>query len=228
MRVSGPAGVVRLLQLGIAGAWIAACSPAHMAETSDPPKFALTSTSNICKDSVDRYVAAYSRIRATVVTKDCKRTLLLDIRGRVTKVMAQEVKGFDGLLRKPGDKIVYSLNSPGGHVLAGADISDTIRNSKADTRVAGGASCASICALMFAAGKNREISKRSRIGFHSSYYGNFKPDREVNRRIAYLMGTQGASAPALRKLIDQTKPRDMTWIDAQDALRLGLATRIMR
>ncbi len=60
------------------------------------------------------------------------------------------------------------LDSPGGNLLEGAKIADSIRFGKMATNVGRTAVCASACFLMFAAGSAKNVSYGARIGVHGA------------------------------------------------------------
>jgi hypothetical protein len=67
---------------------------------------------------------------------------------------------------------VVVLESEGGSLLPALEIGKIIRVAGYDTRVLHESVCASSCALIWLAGKNREVMDLGRVGFHSAYRNN--------------------------------------------------------
>src|SRR5690606_23120827 len=61
---------------------------------------------------------------------------------------------------------VIHLNSKGGRVSEAVQLYEFIRQQQLDTYVA--SECSSACTLAFMGGKNRYLSKRGILGFHSA------------------------------------------------------------
>ena len=66
------------------------------------------------------------------------------------------------------DKVLVSLDSPGGAVAAGLTIGYRIHNNDWETMVMGDNICASACADIWLAGSTRYFTDKAKIGVHSS------------------------------------------------------------
>jgi hypothetical protein len=69
----------------------------------------------------------------------------------------------------PNKQVIVTLISHGGHAKAGLLISDWIRKRGMSTFVPGDRTCASACALIWLAGRPRNVGNNSLIGFHAAF-----------------------------------------------------------
>src|SRR6185437_11131973 len=60
------------------------------------------------------------------------------------------------------------LSSPGGNILEAVKIADVVRKAKMATAVLGGATCASACFIIFAAGNEKYAHYSAAIGVHGA------------------------------------------------------------
>jgi hypothetical protein len=60
------------------------------------------------------------------------------------------------------------LNSPGGNLLVGLKLADAVRFVKVATNVAGSATCASACFLVYASGATKLASYTAQVGIHGA------------------------------------------------------------
>ena len=117
-----------------------------------------------------------------------------------------------------------SLNSPGGSVIAGADLAITIRKSGIRTSVDDANVCASACFMVFAAGVDRVASSRARIGVHSAtstVTGETRLAKSVTIDMARLLAEFGVPPSVLGRMVTAT-PNDIAWLTADE---LGAMTR---
>ena len=111
-------------------------------------------------------------------TGDCR----VEINGEITRGDAARLRALsDHLLVHDGEstsRSVLCLDSPGGSVIEGLEMARFIMENGVSTYIEDGASCASICAIMFMMGnyKGTEVSGLSRtihyrgdLGFHRPY-----------------------------------------------------------
>ncbi|MFT3924216.1 MAG: GYF domain-containing protein [Myxococcales bacterium] len=94
---------------------------------------------------------------------------------------------------------VLHLNSPGGWVAEGVQLSEAIRTRGLDTYSATG--CYSACVLAFGAGKHRSIQREARLGLHSAWATHADPvySLNANENMKRELLKLGASI----KLVDQ-------------------------
>lgn len=91
---------------------------------------------------------------------------------------------FEEVKDKTG-RIVIDLNSPGGALAEGRSVIEEIERMKAthrvDTRVAPGATCASMCVPIFLAGQDRIASASSAFMFHEPTSVDFVTEEKVKK-----------------------------------------------
>ena len=132
--------------------------------------------------------------------------------------------------------ITLQINTPGGDVIAGLGLYDTLRTIAGQghhiTTVVRGYA-ASMGAVLFQAGDLRLIGAESEIMLHELSAGSYgkassiKDDSEFYDRLnSKLFDILARKAKVKKKvLVDRTERRD-AWLDAKTAVELGLADRI--
>jgi len=117
-----------------------------------------------------------------------------------------------------------SLSSPGGKLIEGLKMGEIIHGGNFDTVVPRTAMCASACALMWAAGKNKYIDKEAKIGFHSASVrtqSGPQVSQEGNKFItSYLLSVGLPIYTAI--YATRAAPNDMQWLQPSDGKRIGL------
>lgn len=82
-------------------------------------------------------------------------------------------------------RIIIELDSPGGALVEGRSVIEAIDRMKAthrvDTRVAGGALCASMCVPIFLAGHERSAGAGARFMFHEPSSVDYFTDEETRK-----------------------------------------------
>jgi len=100
-------------------------------------------------------------------TKDGR--IVVSLSGEITE---GDTEAFKAALKAPNDagKLVTSLrlNSVGGNLLEGVKLSETVRFAKVATNVGQGATCASACFLVFAAGETKFANYTAQVGVHGA------------------------------------------------------------
>ncbi len=181
-----------------------------------------------CAVGESRHSGSKSRLRATIRTNaDCSRDVIVFIGGEITDAMADDVVAFDGDWIRPGDNVLYGLNSPGGSVRAGARIAATIGGRGASTAVLGNHRCNSICPVIYSAGVQRFASRNVLFGFHTAHTADGTPQYRVNLLLAGAMATHGVRFDVLRAMMDNTPADDIFWLPVEDAVRIGLITAVI-
>lgn len=102
----------------------------------------------------------------------------LRIDGEITIRTAIE---FDRALSNVSDPVWVQLNSPGGSVYSSLIIARRIHAAKLSTQIITDESCASACALIFAAGNERVAT--GQLGVHQ-----MSMDKDSNEAIQFAMG----------------------------------------
>jgi hypothetical protein len=115
------------------------------------------------------------------------------------------------------------LNSPGGELLEGVKLADAVRFGKISTNVADGATCASACFLIFAAGERKFANYTAQIGVHGA---SDQSGEETVRsgaatvsmaRVAKELGVP----PAIIGRMVVTPPNQMVWLSPADLRSMG-------
>ena len=118
-------------------------------------------------------------------------------------------------------KLVTSLrlNSNGGNLLEAARLADWVKSAKISTNVGQGATCASACFLIFAAGETKYANISARIGVH----------RASKKGVVSRAGTTSMADVAkeldvpwsiIRRMIN-TPPGEVEWLSLADLRLMG-------
>ena len=138
---------------------------------------------------------------------------------------------------EPGQEITLCINSPGGEVVSGLAIYDTVRMLKSPVRTVCIGTAASMGAILFLAGNRREMLPHTKIMIHDPLIaGLVQPQMalQLRKQADQLMETRDV----LGKIISEKsglpldKVYEMTaedcFLTAEKAVELGLATDIIR
>lgn len=137
----------------------------------------------------------------------------------------------------PGQEITLCINSPGGDVVSGLAVYDTIQMMKSPVRTVCVGTAASMGAILFLAGNRREMLPHTKIMIHDPLIaGLVQPQMalQLRKQADQLMETRDV----LGKIISEKsglpldKVYEMTaedcFLTAEKAVELGLATDIIR
>lgn len=138
----------------------------------------------------------------------------------------------------PGEPITLYINSPGGEVVSGLALYDYIQLMSSPVYTVCIGTAASMAAILFLAGEKRKMMKNTQLMIHDPSYasgdvGGAKP-HEIQEKLDKLMETQKKLAHIIAERtglsIKQVyrKTKHDTYIGAEEALKLGLATEIMQ
>lgn len=138
---------------------------------------------------------------------------------------------------EPGQEITLCINSPGGDVVSGLAVYDTIQMMKSPVRTVCVGTAASMGAILFLAGNRREMLPHTKIMIHDPLIaGLVQPQMalQLRKQADQLMETRDV----LGKIISEKsglpldKVYEMTaedcFLTAEKAVELGLATDIIR
>ena len=118
-----------------------------------------------------------------------------------------------------------SLNSPGGDLEEGLRLAADIHDAQLHTLVGDGATCASACFILFAAGRQRSASTTALIGVHSvSYRGSDNPDAQaMTVRMARRLAEYGVPDAILGKMVT-AQPSQIWWLTRSEleAMRVDM------
>jgi hypothetical protein len=112
------------------------------------------------------YPAAAATLKPAA-TKDGR--IVISLSGEITEGDAEAFKTAVKVANDAG-KLVTSirLNSPGGNLLEGVKLAEAVKFAKIATNVGQGATCASACFLVFAAGETKFANYSAQIGVHGA------------------------------------------------------------
>ncbi len=113
------------------------------------------------------------------------------------------------------------FDSPGGNLLAGLKIGETIHARGYATLVADGSTCASACAIAWLGGTKRFLSSAARLGFHAASNGG-GVSAPGNAIVGAYMARLGLSQDAVYALTE-AGPDAIAWFDAGQARMLGIS-----
>jgi hypothetical protein len=155
-------------------------------------------------------------------TKDGR--IVVSISGEITE---GDTEAFKSAVKAANDagKLVTSLrlNSIGGNLLEGAKLSEAVRFAKVATNVGQGATCASACFLIFAAGETKFANYTAQIGVHGASDQSGEETVQSGAatvsmaRIAKDLGVP----PAIIGRMVVTPPAQMVWLSPADLQSMG-------
>jgi hypothetical protein len=158
----------------------------------------------------------------SVATKDGKTIILLS--GEITEGDADTLKAGIKTANDAGKLVSrIRLNSPGGNLLEGLKLADAVRFAKVATNVAGNATCASACFLVYAAGATKFANYTAQVGVHGA------SDKQGEETVASGAATVsmaraakdlGVPAAIIGRMV-VTPPNEMVWLTPQDLLSMG-------
>jgi hypothetical protein len=116
-------------------------------------------------------VAAFSAAMAANITSTVSKEgkVIVSIAGGIAEGDADSLKAVIKSANDSGRLVSgIRLNSPGGSILEGTKLAEIIRFGKIATVVANGATCASACFIVFAAGDPKYVSYSASVGVHGA------------------------------------------------------------
>lgn len=162
---------------------------------------------------------------SAVLAATLKSSQLKD--GRVVILISGELiegdtEAFKSAVKTANDagKLVSSikLNSPGGSLLEGVKLADAVRFGKIVTNVGQGATCASACFLVFAAGSMKYANYSARIGVHGASDQSGKETAgsgAATVSMARVAKELGVPAAIIGRMV-VTPPSDMVWLSPSE------------
>ena len=118
-------------------------------------------------------------------------------------------------------KATVAFDSPGGNLLAGLKIGETMRAKGYSSLVPDGSVCASACAIAWLGGAKRYLGVTGRLGFHAAS-GEDGVSAPGNALVGAYMARLGLSQDAVFALT-AASPYDIAWLDFSSAKQLGIA-----
>jgi hypothetical protein len=115
------------------------------------------------------------------------------------------------------------LDSPGGNLLEGVQLAEVVKFAKMATNVGQGATCASACFLIFAAGETKFANYTAQIGVHGA---SDETGRETTQSgaatvsMARIAKELGVPAAIIGRMV-VTPPNEMVWLSPADLQSMG-------
>lgn len=168
-------------------------------------------------------------VGSIAMAADLKPSTLKD--GRVIIAISGEISPGDSDALKAAIKTANDagklatsirLNSEGGNLLEGVRLAEVVKFAKMATNVGQGATCASACFLIFAAGETKFANYSARIGVHGA---SDKGEETVRSGAATVSMARVAKdlgvPPAIIGRMVVTPPNDMVWLSPSDLQSMG-------
>lgn len=137
-----------------------------------------------------------------------------------------------------GQEITLYINSPGGEVISGLAVYDLISLMKSPVRTVCTGTAASMGAILFLAGKKREMLPHTRLMIHDPSFGGGSIGGKKSHELRHELEKLDEVREALAKIIAEKTGRpleeiydvtsDDTFYSAEEAITFGLATGIMK
>jgi hypothetical protein len=144
----------------------------------------------------------------------------------VGEIFSNDDESFRAVAERTSNAVV-ALAGPGGHVVAGLAIGETIRLKNFATIVLDGDACASACALAWLGDTQRYMGEGSKIGFHAA--------RDVQSGDVSGMGNALVGAYLNRiglpmqavVYITMANPDTIVWLNQPDAKVFGIEVEVL-
>jgi hypothetical protein len=155
-------------------------------------------------------------------TKDGR--IVVSISGEITEGDAESLKAAIKVAND-ASKFVSSvrLNSIGGNLLEGVKLAEVVKFAKMATNVGQGATCASACFLVFAAGQTKFANYTAQIGVHGA--SDQTGAETVQSGAATISMARVAKdlgvPPAIIGRMVVTPPAEMVWLSPTDLQSMG-------
>ena len=137
-----------------------------------------------------------------------------------------------------GKEITLYINSPGGEVISGLAVYDLISLMKSPVRTVCTGTAASMGAILFLAGKKREMLPHTRLMIHDPSFGGGSIGGKKSHELRHELEKLDEVRESLAKIIAEKTGRpleeiydvtsDDTFYSAEEAITFGLATGIMK
>jgi hypothetical protein len=170
--------------------------------------------------------AAFSAAMAANVTSTVSKEgkVIISIAGGIAEGDADSLKAVIKSANDSG-RLVSGIrpNSPGGSVLEGTKLAEIVRFGKIATVVANGATCASACFIVFAAGDPKYVSYSASVGVHGASDKSGRETVEAGAAtvsMARIVKDLGVPAPIIGKMV-VTPPDQIVWLGPDDLRSMG-------
>lgn len=173
-------------------------------------------------------IVAHSIATAASITSTVSKEgkVIVSIVGEITEGDADTLKLIIKSTNDSGRLVSgVRLDSPGGSILEGSKLAEIIRYGKMATVVANGATCASACFIVFAAGNPSYASYSASIGVHGASDENGHETVEAGAAtvsMARIIKELGVPASIIGKMV-VTPPDQIVWLTPEDLRSMGTA-----
>ncbi len=174
---------------------------------------------------------------ATLTPLLTEKGMMVALKGDIVREDANTLENLIRAAAAQGHVIHgLQLDSAGGNLLGGFRLARLVRgHGDLSTSVIYGATCASACFLVLAAGREKFVNVTSFVGVHgvADKLGHVTEETEAaTRDMAYFCRELGVPANITDKLV-ATPPGDIIWLSADDlrsmgATLLGASGRMMQ
>jgi hypothetical protein len=172
---------------------------------------------------------ALASVGSIATAADIKPSTLKD--GRVVIAISGEVSPGDTDALKAAIKVANDagklvtsirLNSEGGNLLEGVRLAEAVKFAKMTTNVGQGATCASACFLIFAAGENKYANYSARIGVHGASDKGEETVRSTAATVSMARVAKDLGVPSsiIGRMV-VTPPSEMVWLSPSDLQSMG-------
>ena len=135
-------------------------------------------------------------------------------------------------------EITLYINSPGGEVISGLAVYDYISAMKAPVRTVCIGTAASMGAILFLAGDQRQMLPHTRLMIHDPSYGHHDIGGRKSHEIQHELDKLNEARESLARIIANKTGKSIrtiykltandTYYSAEEAVAFGLATEILR
>lgn len=135
-------------------------------------------------------------------------------------------------------EITLYINSPGGEVISGLAVYDYISTMKAPVRTVCIGTAASMGAILFLAGDQRQMLPHTRLMIHDPSYGHHDIGGRKSHEIQHELDKLNEARESLARIIANKTGKSIrtiykltandTYYSAEEAVAFGLATEILR
>jgi hypothetical protein len=147
----------------------------------------------------------------------------ITINGELAKGDYQKFSNLVARLPSGHAGSVY-LDSPGGAVDDALSIGSWVADQNWTTVVL--RECASACALIWLASKDRTVKSDARVGFHAVFFASGQVSPGGNAKVGAYLFKLGFS-PNTIEYLTQTPPKKVEWLDGEKAEHYGIEVNVV-
>lgn len=176
---------------------------------------------------------ALTSTKQSVLHVDANSSQIILLNTEVSEESVNEVISELQKAKENNDRVYLVISSPGGSVISGVKLVSYIENSKIEINTVCSEVCASMAFHIFEAGKNRYMENRSILMGHPASGGarGTLPEMLSMLNAVKLLTDRLDAKIAKRANIPYEKFEVMVlrnlWIEAVDAVKMGLADKII-